>query len=50
MPSKITHETDFYPTVGDIKNTENDFAPLALQTFIKKLVKSTVKQNYFGCH
>ena len=43
-----THETDFYPTVDDIKNTENDFVPLALQTFIKELVKSLVKQNYLS--
>ena len=43
-----THETDFYPTVDDIKNTENEFVPLALQTFIKELVKSPVKQNYLS--
>ena len=43
-----THETDFYPTVDDIKNTENEFVPLALQTFIKELVKSPVKQNYLA--
>ena len=48
MPSKITHETDFYPTVDDIKNTDNEFVPLALQTFIKELVKSPVKQNYLS--
>ena len=41
-----THEIDFYPTVDDVKNTENGFVPLALQTFIKELVKSLVKQNY----
>ena len=43
-----THETDFYPTVYDIKNTENEFVPLALQTFIKELVKSPVKLNYLS--
>ena len=43
-----THETDFYPTVDDIKNTENEFSPLALQTFIKELVKSPLKQNYLS--
>ena len=42
------HETDFYPTVYDIKNTENEFVPLALQTFNKELVKSPVKQNYLS--
>ena len=42
-----THETDFYPTIDDIKNTENEVVPLALQTFIK-LVKSPVKQNYLS--
>ena len=46
MPSKITHETGFYPTLGDIKNTEYEFVPLALQTSIKELLKSPVKQNY----
>ena len=44
----LTHETDFYPTVDDIKNTEDEFVPLALQTFIKELVKSPVKQNYLS--
>ena len=43
-----THETDFYPAIDDIKNTENEFVPLALQTFIKELVKSPVKQNYLS--
>ena len=43
-----THETDFYPTIDDIKNTENEFVPLALQTFIKELVKSPVRQNYLS--
>ena len=38
-----THETDFYPTAGDIKNTENEFVPLALQT-----LKSPAKQNYLS--
>ena len=43
-----TQETDFYPTIDDIKNTENEFAPLALQTFIEELAKSPVKQNYLS--
>ena len=43
-----THENDFYPTTDDIKNTENEFVSLALQTFIKELVKSPVKQNYLS--
>ena len=43
-----THETDFYPTVDDIKDTENEFVPLALQAFIKELIKSPVKQNYLS--
>ena len=43
-----THETDFYPTTDDIKNTENEFVSLALQTFIKELAKSPVKQNYLS--
>ena len=43
-----THETDFYPTVDDIKNTENEFVPLALKKFIKELAKSPVKQNYLS--
>ena len=40
-----THGTDFYSAIHDIKNTDNDFVPLTLQTFIKELVKSSVKQN-----
>ena len=34
------------PILNRVKNTENEFVPLALQTFIKELVKSPVKQNY----
>ena len=43
-----THETDFYPTIDDVENTENEFVTLALQTIIKELVKSPVKQNYLS--
>ena len=43
-----THETDFYPTIDDIKNTENEFVSLTLQTFIKELAKLPVKQNYLS--
>ena len=41
-----THETDSYLIIDDIENTENEFGTLALQTLIKELVKSPVKQNY----
>ena len=40
-----TRETDFYPTTDDTMNNDNKFVPLALQTFIKELLKSPVKQN-----
>ena len=43
-----SHETDFYPPIDDIKNTDNEYVPLALQTFIKKLVESLVKQNFLS--
>ena len=43
-----THETDFHPTADDIKNTENEFIPLALKTLNEELVKSPVKQIYLS--
>ena len=39
------YETDFYPNIDDFKNTDNEFIPPSLQTFMKELVKSPVKQN-----
>ena len=32
----------------DIKNNGNEFVPLALQTFIEELVKSSMKQNFLS--
>ena len=46
-----THENDFYPTIDDIENIENEFVPLALQTFVKELVKppELFITSYFCC-
>ena len=53
MPSKITHETDFYPTLDNFKNTENEFVTLALQTFIRTCKITSEAElfitSYFFC-
>ena len=42
------YETDFYPNIEDFKNTGNELVPPSLQTFMKELVKSPVKQVIFA--
>ena len=37
-------QTDFYPTIDDIRNSNNDHAPDLLKLFVSEVIKSPLKQ------
>lgn len=39
-----THQTDFYPTIDDIRNSNNDHVPDLLKLFVAEVIKSPLKQ------
>ena len=39
-----THQTDFYPTIHDIRNPNNDHVPDLLKLFVAEVIKSPLKQ------
>ena len=40
-----THQTDFYPTIDDIRNSNNDHVPDLLRLFVAKITKITTETD-----
>ena len=38
------HQTDFYPTINNIRNSNNDHVPDLLKLFVAEVIKSPLKQ------